>query len=291
MRLGERIREIEEDDRLDPAASRMRALAERLPAGPVRDILHGVQLGHPLHPIMVHLPLGSWLAAVLLDTLPGDHRRSARALVNVGLLASLPAAVSGLADWSSQHERQQRVGVAHAVANGTGALLFGASSAARAFGRQGWGRTLALAGMGAVGLGGALGGHIAYYRAGGANSADYLLDRVPEGWHDLGRLEDFPEGDLGSAHIEGVPVVVTRTGGSVAVFLDVCPHMGAPLTDGELVDGCVRCPWHGSEFRADGGTVAHGPATASLESLDTSVVEGRLKARLPQPDAESGTGT
>ncbi|GHC82490.1 hypothetical protein GCM10007079_23450 [Nocardiopsis terrae] len=259
----------------------MSRLAERLPAGAVRDVLHGVQLGHPLHPIMIHLPLGAWTAAVLLDLLPGDHRRGARALVNVGLLTVPPAVLSGLADWSRQHERQQRVGVVHAAANGLGTLLFGASSLVRGRGRQGWGGALALAGLGAVGLGGALGGHLAYYRAAGANSADHLLDLLPEGWHDLGPLERYPEEGPVGDEVEGVPVVVARTQGSVYALLGTCPHMGAPLAEGELTDGCLRCPWHGSEFRLDGGTVVHGPATAAPQALETSVVEGRLWVRLP----------
>jgi nitrite reductase/ring-hydroxylating ferredoxin subunit/uncharacterized membrane protein len=280
MRLGERIRKIEHDERLDPAASRMRRLAEHLPTGRVRDLLHGVPLGHPVHPILVHLPMGTWLAAVLLDTLPGDRRRSAHVLVNIGLLASLPAAVSGLADWSQQHERQQRVGVAHVAANGAGLLLFAVSTLARTLGRQGWGRAFALAGISAAGLGGTLGGHITYYRAGGVNRADHLVDLVPDGWHDLGPLDTFPEEGLGQGDVDGVPVVVARTNGSVRALLGTCPHLGAPLGEGELVDGCVRCPWHGSEFRLDRGTVVHGPATASLEPLETSVGNGRLLVRL-----------
>lgn len=284
MRFGENIRAIERDERFDPAVRRLKRLAAYLPTGTVRDVLHGVQLGHPVHPILVQLPIGTWMAAVLLDSLPGDHRRSAHALVNVGLLSTLPATVSGLADWSQQHERQQRVGVAHAASNGVGALLFGASSLARARGRQGWGRFLALAGMGAVGLSGSLGGHIAYYRAGGANSADHLADLVPEGWHDLGPLDGFADGQLTAGDVAGVPVLVSRTGDSVDALLGTCPHMGAPLAEGERVDGCVRCPWHGSEFRLSDGTVVHGPATASLETLETSVVKDRLRVRLHKPE-------
>lgn len=280
MRLGERIREIEHDERLDPAVSRLRRLAAHLPSGRVRDLLHGVPLGHPAHPTLVHLPMGTWLAAVVLDTLPGDHRRGAHALVNLGLLASLPVVVTGLADWSEQHERQQRVGAAHAAVNGAGALMFAASSLARALGRQGWGRAFALAGMGAVGVGGTLGGHLTYYRSGGVNQADHLLDLMPEGWHDLGPLDVFPEDDTGQGDADGVPVVVARTNGSVRALLGTCPHLGAPLGEGELVEDCVRCPWHGSEFRLDGGTVVHGPATASLEPLETSVVDGHLMVRL-----------
>ncbi|WP_285733196.1 Rieske 2Fe-2S domain-containing protein [Nocardiopsis sp. ATB16-24] len=284
MRLGEDIRTIEREERLDPAVSRLKRLAERIPKGTVRDVLHGVQLGHPLHPILVQMPIGTWMAAVLLDMLPGDHRRSAHTLVNVGLLAALPAAVSGLADWSQQHERQQRVGVVHAATNGVGSVLFGASSVARARGRQGWGKFLALAGMGVVGLSGSLGGHIAYYRAGGANSADHLADLVPDGSHDIGPLNGFPDGGLGGAEVNGVPVVVARTGDSVNALLGTCPHMGAPLADGERVDGCVRCPWHGSEFRLEDGTVVHGPATAALEPLESSVVNGRVMVRLRRPE-------
>lgn len=280
MRLGERIRKIEREDRLDPMVARLKGLAGRLPSGTVRDVLNGVPLGHPLHPILIHLPMGTWTAAVLLDLLPGDHRHEARALVDIGLLTVSPAVLSGLADWAQQHERQQRVGVVHAAVNGVGTLLFGASSLARARGRWGRGRTLALAGLGAIGLGGALGGHIAYHRAGGANSADHLVDLVPEGWHDLGPLERFPEADPAGDDIEGVPVVVARTEGSVSVLVGTCPHMGAPLAEGELTEGCVRCPWHGSEFRLDGGTVVHGPATAPVEPLETSIVEGRLWVRL-----------
>ncbi|MEE2039238.1 Rieske (2Fe-2S) protein [Nocardiopsis sp. CT-R113] len=284
MRLGERIRGIEREGRLDPAVSRLKRIAARIPSGAVRDMLHGVQIGHPLHPVAVHLPIGTWTSAVLLDMLPGDHRRSAHALVNTGLLATLPAVVSGLADWSEQGERQQRVGVVHAAANGVGALLFGASSLARAGGREGWGRALAVTGLGAIGLGGLLGGHITYFRASGANSADYLVDLVSGDWHDLGPVDGFPEGAAGRGDMDGVPVVVVRTGQSVSALLGTCTHMGAPLAEGEVVDGCVRCPWHGSEFRLDSGAVAHGPATASAETLQTSVVDGRLMVRLRTPE-------
>ena len=28
----------------------------------------------------------------------------------------------------------------------------------------------------------------------------------------------------------------------------VCPHMGGPLEDAPIVDGCITCPWHGYRF-------------------------------------------
>ncbi|WP_433699188.1 Rieske 2Fe-2S domain-containing protein [Nocardiopsis sp. CA-288880] len=285
MRLGEGVRKIERNDGLDPAVSLFKRVAGRIPRGRARDLLNGVQLGHPAHPILVQLPIGAWMSAVLLDLLPGDHRRSAHALVNTGLLATLPAVVSGLADWSQQHARQQRVGVVHAASNAAGSLLFASSSLARARDRQGWGRVLALAGVGAVALGGSLGGHIAYYRAGGANSADHLTDLVPGGWHDLGPLDGFGEGEPVRASLGDVPVVVVRTGDAVRAVLGTCTHMGAPLADGSFADGCLRCPWHGSGFDMDDGSVVHGPATAGLETLETSVTGGTVRVRRLPPDA------
>ena len=68
----------------------------------LRDVLHGVWLGHPLHPVLVQLPVGSFLSAGVLDLLPGQER-AADSLVGVGIASSLPAAAAGWADWVDGH--------------------------------------------------------------------------------------------------------------------------------------------------------------------------------------------
>ncbi len=50
----------------------------------------------------------------------------------------------------------------------------------------------------------------------------------------------------------GLPVVLFRSGSSVAALVDRCPHRGAPLSQGSVKDGCVTCPYHGWSFQADG---------------------------------------
>ena len=96
----------------------------------VRDALHGVWLGHPLHPAMVQLPIGSWASAVVLDLVPGQ-RRAATVLVALGTASALPAAVSGANDWASLTRDQRRVGLVHAMSNAVGTTLFAGSLAAR----------------------------------------------------------------------------------------------------------------------------------------------------------------
>lgn len=280
MRLGERVRKIEEVKGLDRVAAVARRVVDQIPEGAVRDALHGVQIGHPAHPLMVQLPIGAWMSAVLLDFVPGAQR-SAHLLVNAGLAMAVPAVLTGAADLARLHERHQRVGVVHAASNNVGVLLFGASSWARARGRHGWGRALAGAGFGLVGLGGMLGGHISYYRAAGANRADYLLDQLPSGWHEIGRIADFPDGKPSRVDLGDVPLAVVRRGSDLHALVGVCPHLGGPLFEGKVEDGCLRCPWHDSAFRLADGVVAHGPATAAAQVLEVSVRDGAVSVRRP----------
>ena len=76
---------------------------------------------------------------------------------------------------------------------------------------------------------------------------------------------------------------VLRRGDEVTVLSDRCPHLGAPLHQGELTgtggDTRIVCSWHQSEFRVDGGLV-HGPATAPVPGFDVRVVGGELEAKV-----------
>ena len=56
-----------------------------------------------------------------------------------------------------------------------------------------------------------------------------------------------------------ISVVAIRTNGAIRVLAGRCSHMSGPLSDGELADGCLVCPWHGSVFRVADGSVARGP--------------------------------
>ena len=78
-----------------------------------------------------------------------------------------------------------------------------------------------------------------------------------------------------------VPVVVVRDASQVHVLADQCSHMSGPLSDGDLADGCLICPWHGSIFRLSDGKAVRGPATAPQPVFDCRVADGILQVRLP----------
>jgi nitrite reductase/ring-hydroxylating ferredoxin subunit len=85
------------------------------------------------------------------------------------------------------------------------------------------------------------------------------------------------------ARLDGEPLVAAEgDGGPVALF-DRCSHLGGPLHEGTLVDGCVRCPWHGSTFRMADGSVVHGPATATQPAYELRVDGERMLARRRPP--------
>jgi nitrite reductase/ring-hydroxylating ferredoxin subunit len=46
----------------------------------------------------------------------------------------------------------------------------------------------------------------------------------------------------------GRPFRLVDVGGSVAVHAAVCPHLGGPLDEVPVHDGCITCPWHGYRF-------------------------------------------
>ena len=155
-------RRLEEASALDPVVNAVRPLAQALVADPTRrDLLRGAWLGHALHPLMTDLPIGFWTSAITLDLVGGpDARSAARKLVGLGVLTAVPTAVTGWAEWSSTGQREQRVGVVHAVSNVVALTGFVGSWRARRQGRHAQGAALALASSAALGLGGYLGGHL-----------------------------------------------------------------------------------------------------------------------------------
>nr|MDT0661189.1 Rieske (2Fe-2S) protein [Micromonospora sp. DSM 115978] len=250
----------------------------------LRDVLHGVWLGHPLHPALVQVPIGAWTSAAVLDLLPGQ-RRPATVLIAVGVAGALPAAASGANDWAELSRDQRRVGLVHAAANAIATTLYAGSLLARLTGRHRTGRTLGFLGLVAVNGGAYLGGHLAYKQAAGVSQAAPELHQMSDGWRPVADLAAIPEATLVTRKVDDVAVVVYRNGDEVTVMLERCAHQGGPLGSGEVarVDGrtCVVCPWHGSTFELGGGEVIHGPAGTDQQVLPTRVIGGTLHTRLP----------
>lgn len=103
------------------------------------DILQGQWLGHPLHPAIVHVPVGLWPVATLLDLIvyfgPGGEllARLAFYAVVVGLLAALLAVPTGVADWApiKKEKPAWKLGLYHLLLNLVAALFWAINAGLR----------------------------------------------------------------------------------------------------------------------------------------------------------------
>ena len=74
--------------------------------------------------------------------------------------------------------------------------------------------------------------------------------------------------------------------GSVRVLDNECCHVGGPLVDGAVKDGCVICPWHGWTYDLTTGErqTAFGPMEG-VRTYRAWVEDGQVVADVPMRDS------
>lgn len=255
-----------------------RAVDAVVPEGsPLKELLSGTWLGHPVHPPLTDLVIGAWTSAFLLDAAGGEGAEDAAdLLVAAGIAAAVPTAAAGLADWSDTRGGVRRVGSVHGMLNGAALILHTLSWRARRRGERGRGRGLSALGLLLGGVSAWLGGHLSFGRGVGVDQTAF--ERLPASWTAVADEAELVEGRLVGADADGVDVLLVRDGGRVFALSARCSHRGCSLSEGSLDDGVVTCPCHGSRFTLD-GSVVRGPATAPQPSLDVRVTGGRIEVR------------
>lgn len=81
-------------------------------------------------------------------------------------------------------------------------------------------------------------------------------------WHKFADTADelqWTSGDVAGITVDGKPLCVARFEGQWFGFAHVCPHAGAPLTDGYLDKSCnIVCPVHQLKFNLRNGRDLNG---------------------------------
>lgn len=258
----------------------------------VTNALHGVWLGHPVHPPLASLTSGALGTTVALDALsllPGqpatevrDASKFASRALGVGILASVGSAVTGVTDWQHTHESDRRVGAVHGLVNLVATGLYARSWWDRRRGRHGRGIALTAVGYAITVAGSYLGGALVFESGIGIDQSGARLRKAQ--WTPV-----LPESSLNGkpvrVEVDGVGLVVCQTKpGEVAAFGELCPHLAAPMADGWIDRGRLVCPWHGSWFAAESGDVLRGPAAAPLPCYQARLVNGMVEVRgEPEP--------
>ena len=101
---------------------------------------------------------------------------------------------------------------------------------------------------------------------------------VPNGWFVVARSDEVDPGEIKPLYYFARDLVVYRTASGAPRVVDAhCPHLGAHFAaGGKIEDECLRCPFHGWKFDAEGQCVEipyadtpHIPSQAHARSYPT----------------------
>jgi uncharacterized membrane protein len=138
-----------------------------------RTVLAG-PYGHPFHPILVTIPIGTWVASLVFDLIglvvedPEPYALGAQVLIAIGVIGALVAAIFGFIDYTGipSSTAAKRTGLIHLSLNLGAVVLFAVNYFVRAASDHDEvnivGLVLTLVGLAAISVSGYLGGKLAY---------------------------------------------------------------------------------------------------------------------------------
>lgn len=83
----------------------------------------------------------------------------------------------------------------------------------------------------------------------------------------LSGCETLEEGEMRAVKYgekDSESILVVRYGGLLRALSNSCPHFGAPMNTGLLIDNVVKCPWHGASFDIISGETDIAPSIDNL---------------------------
>src|SRR5688500_8097093 len=198
----------------------------------MKAFLQGRWLGHPLHAIFVHYPVGLWVFSLALDVITRFSSPNNALVIGSfyamlgGTGIALLAAVTGLADWSDirrDHEARQPATL-HMIINLTAIGLYVVNLVLRYASLDG-GRVpllqiaLSVLGVGAISVSGYLGGLVVYDDGAGVGrhrrKTELPDETVKAGgageWVEVGDANSLAEGETLRAEVGGHVMAVVKS--------------------------------------------------------------------------------
>jgi uncharacterized membrane protein/nitrite reductase/ring-hydroxylating ferredoxin subunit len=271
----------------------------------LKDVLEGKPLRHPIHPMLVHFPIGFFILSLLLDiaslVLPETPYllRSSFYAMLLGVIGALVAAVTGFVDYTDIRNDHpgKRTATAHMTLNLLVVAAYGINLGLRSSELANLKVSVAplilsLVGVGLLSASGYLGGKLVYdegiavgrhkrrtptpretIRLSKTGEATFVA--VP----DADRLEN---GETLRVEIEGLVMAIARIDNRLFAFQEFCTHRYGPLSEGCFDGFDVECPWHKSRFDVRIGKVTQGPAKIDLKTFRVEVRDGKAFVEVPK---------
>ncbi|HXI45976.1 MAG TPA: Rieske 2Fe-2S domain-containing protein [Candidatus Acidoferrales bacterium] len=251
---------------------------------PIRDLLNGRWLGHPIHAVLTDVPIGILFLVILFDivALPA----AAGWALLIGILGMGGAALAGFADYAETDGLARDRGTLHSTLMVVALTIYVVDGVLRLGGPEGAPVSALAVGLSVVAFlvlsaGAYVGGDIVYvlgnmvdrhaFRGGGTK----WLALEPAETEADGAI---PEGRPIKAKLGANTLVLVRNGATILALHDTCAHAGCSLSGGTLVEAgggsLVECPCHGSRFHLADGHVARGPSVYDQPAYEVRAREG-----------------
>ena len=269
----------------------------------LKNLLQGKPFRHPLHPALVHLPIGFFILSLLLDIASyvwvtlDDLTRASFYAMGIGVAFGILAAITGLVDRSDirlDHPARRTANI-HMTLNLTAIGLFGINFLLRA-GQHELDTTplanllLSLVGVGIILVSGYLGGTMVYddgvgvgrhrrYTRAPRRTIDVSMFERSDGWVPVCEADAIKNGETLRVDWNGTILTIARQADKVYAFQEFCTHRYGPLSEGKLQDHQVECPWHRSCFDIRTGNVVEGPAKVDLKTYSAEIRAGKIFIR------------
>jgi uncharacterized membrane protein/nitrite reductase/ring-hydroxylating ferredoxin subunit len=273
----------------------------------LKDFLEGKPLRHPLHPLLVHFPIGLFILSLLLDLASlvfrstPDLVRDAFYAMLLGIITALIAAVPGFVDYTdirSDHPGK-RTATTHLTLNLIAVALYGInlgvrSSSLNELQTPVGSLVLSLIGIVLLSAAGYLGGRLVYADGIGVGrhkrrtptpvttlhftapeNGEVLFAPIPE-------AERLGEKETLRVEINREVITIAKIENNLYAFQEFCTHRFGPLSEGDFDGFNVQCPWHNSCFDVRTGEVTNGPAKVNLKTFRIETRDGKVCVGVPR---------
>ncbi len=253
----------------------------------LQDFMNGSWLGHSLHAVIVDVVVGGATAALLLDVLRVvfnvDGMETATTWVlGLAWVSGIGAILTGLTDFKDTGTGSERdVAGLHGLINIVGNTGFGVSVIQRLNGNHDAAFVPLVIGYLIISVGAFIGGHVVYKFGYMVNHNAFAKGKRAKEFTPVMAAADVPEGAPTRAMFGTTAVMLVRRGDVVHALKETCSHAGGPLSEGELKDDTITCPWHDSTFKLADGAVVHGPAGSRQVSYRARMNGGQVELQGP----------
>ena len=97
----------------------------------------------------------------------------------------------------------------------------------------------------------------------------------------VGKTSDVPEGEMKLVEVGEERILLSNIGGNFYAIGEVCSHADGPLSDGDIEDDEVECPFHGARFNLKTGLNTSPPAYEAVPCYPVSVQNDDILIEIP----------